>query len=177
VIKAQLHDEGQRSTLKIEEEHHHQIPERAYLASLTKSTEDIRKQPLSQRAAAVNALARLCTSVEARPTKSYPASSGIGGTKANSEESQDYDFPMKCHKLQCLFCIGDRRLSFKDRTRLFCRERKLWDHTKNHLEPIKHLSEVRCLHPYCCRGSVGYRGIQHLKKHTHAVHSIRLQKG
>lgn len=116
MIKAQIHDEGQRSTLKIEEEHHHHIPDRAYLASLTKSTEDIRKQPLSQRAAAVNALGRLCTSVEARPTKSHSASSGIGGTKANSKESQDHDFPIKCYKLQCLFCIGDGRLSFKDRT-------------------------------------------------------------
>ncbi|KAF2158748.1 hypothetical protein M409DRAFT_30777 [Zasmidium cellare ATCC 36951] len=176
VIEAQLQDVVQRPTLEIEEEHHHHIPERAYLASLAKSVEDIRKQPLSQRATAVHALAQLCTLVEARPTKSRSASPGTGGTKANCKESEVVSFPIECHKLQCLFCIGDERLSFKDQTRLFCREQKLWNHTKNHLDPIQHLSEVHCPHPYCRRRPVALQGIQHLKNHAYAVHGIRLQK-
>ncbi|KAK4615709.1 hypothetical protein CLAFUW4_09808 [Fulvia fulva] len=176
VIEAQLHDDVQRPVLDIEEEHHH-IPERAYLASLTKSTEDIREQPVSQRAAAVNALARLCTLVEAKPTKSRSTSPGKDGIKASLKEFEVEETPIECHKLQCLFCIGDERLSFKDQTRRFCREQKLWDHTRNHLAPLAHLSEVRCPHPHCRSGSVKLQGIQHLKNHAHAVHGIRLQKG
>jgi len=45
-------------------------------------------------------------------------------------------FPMKCNRLQCLFCLGDGRLRYEHRIRKFKRPQALWDHAEKHLDSI-----------------------------------------
>jgi len=53
----------------------------------------------------------------------------------------DERFPMKCHRLQCLFCVGDERLHFKERTRTFNQQYTLGRHVENHLKPLPYLAQ------------------------------------
>ena len=107
--------------------------ERAELASLTTSRDIRSPKMLDSRIVAVQTMADLCGRAEAakrsstkRGTISQEAVSR--GRTADIAELADATantdaFPMRCHELQCLFCIGDEKLNLKDRTRIFCR---LW---------------------------------------------------
>jgi hypothetical protein len=178
LIEAQLHGKTQQSLRRRRvEDCNHRIPERAYLAVLARGKEDIRTKPPECRIAAFDALARLCHRVESPPTKPQdPVSQSANPTANTALPAPDCDFPLKCHKLQCLFCIGDTHLSDKDRKKLFSRERVMWNHVGNHIAALQHQAKVPCPHPHCRRRRVVLEGIQHLKNHGHAVHGVRLQK-
>ena len=178
LIEAQLHEKPQQPMRRRRvEDCNHRIPERAYLAALARENEDIRTKPLEYRIAAFDALAQLCHRVEPRPTKAQiPVSQSANLTANTSLPAPGCDFPLKCHKLQCLFCIGDTRLSDKDRKQLFSREQVMWNHVRNHIAALQHQDRIPCPHPHCRRERVILEDIQHLKNHGHAVHGVRLQK-
>jgi hypothetical protein len=178
LIEAQLHGKTQQPLRRRRvEDCNHRIPERAYLAALARGKEDIRTKPPEYRIAAFDALARLCHRVESPPTKAQDSvSQSANPTATTSLPAPDCDFPLKCHKLQCLFCIGDTRLSDNDRKKVFSRERVMWNHVGNHIAALQHQAKIPCPHPHCRRGCVVLEDIQHLKNHGHAVHGVRLQK-
>ena len=178
LIEAQLRGNPQQPLRRRRvEDCNHSIPERAYLAALAHENEDIRTKPPEYRIAAFDALARLCHRVESPPTKAQDSvSESANPTADTSLPAPDCDFPLKCHKLQCLFCIGDTRLSDKDRKHLFSRERVMWNHVENHIAALQHQAKIPCPHPHCRRRCVVLDDIQHLKNHGHAVHGVRLQK-
>ena len=111
------------------------IPERLALTNLARSG-DVRDPFLqAERAAAVQAMANLCSRLE---LKRKPFPSKIRQCKESSPEpvlsETEAEFPRKCHRLQCLFCIGDERLHLKERTRIFSKQYTLGRHVENHIK-------------------------------------------
>jgi hypothetical protein len=86
---------------------------------------------LESRIAAIQAMADLCGRVE--PPKGSSGKRGaiksedlsLRDTVDHAEVAEADLFPVRCHELQCLFCIGDEQLKPTDRTRIFCRLQKL----------------------------------------------------
>jgi hypothetical protein len=71
-------------------------------------------------------MADLCGRVEAA-TKSSLKREAIKQDDLSQESGVDLAevakancFPMRCHELQCLFCISNGKLNLKHRTRIFC---------------------------------------------------------
>lgn len=154
----------------------HSIPERLTLASLAGSR-DVRDPNLqAERAAAVQAMADLCSRLE---LKRKPFPSKIRKCEESSPDpvlsETDAEFPRKCHRLQCLFCIGDERLHLKERTRIFSQQYTLGRHVENHIKALKVRSKISCPHPRCKTTSTTLDSLQHLKNHAQREHGIRLQ--
>jgi hypothetical protein len=86
-------------------------------------------------------------------------------------------FPLVCEKTQCIFCIGNERLSYEQRTRKFGRPTHMMDHVENlHL---RYASEYPCPHPVCkaeglVRNNVMHN-VMHFKNHVATVHKISLR--
>ena len=112
------------------------MPERAELASLVSSVDMRSPDMLDSRIAAIQAMADLCGRVEP-PKRSSCKRGAIKRKDLSLEDTVDHVevaetdlFPVRCHELQCLFCIGDEQLKATDRTRIFCRLQKLWEHVE-----------------------------------------------
>ena len=157
------------------------MPERAELASLATSVDIRSPELLDSRIAAVQAMADLCGRAEAAKRSSIKrdamkqAHLTHGGTvdHVGEAETEADAFPMQCHKLQCLFCIGDEKLNLRDRTRIFYRLQKLWEHVEKHIENLS-AREIQCPHPRC-KTTVTLRSVEHLLNHAHQEHNIRLR--
>lgn len=156
------------------------MPERAELASLATSIDMRSPDMLDTRIAAVQALADLCNRVDAAKGTSIKREAikqeclFQGGAMAHAEVAEADTFPMQCHELQCLFCLGDENLNVKDRTRIFCRLQKLWEHAEKHLEKLSG-REIRCHHPRCKTPAVTLKSVEHLLSHAQREHNIRLR--
>ena len=152
------------------------IPERAELATLI-GTEDMRSPSMrAQRAAAVQIMTDLCCRVELK-RRSLQRDNSF--SKDSSEELLPTTvgelIPTKCQRLQCLFCLGDDRLTFKDRTRTFSQQYTLGRHVENHLNALQGSCTILCPHPECQATSITFNNLDHLKNHAHKEHGIRLQ--
>ena len=105
--------------------------ERAELASLVSSVDIRSPDILESRIATIQAIADLYGRGE--PPKGSSSKRGaiksedlsLGDTVHHTEVGEADLFPVRCHELQCLFCIGDKQLNPPDRTRTFCRLQKL----------------------------------------------------
>ena len=156
------------------------MPERAELASLVTSVDMRSPDLLDSRIAAVQAMADLCGRVEAAERSSIKREAinqeGLsqGGALDPAEVAEANTFPMRCHELQCLFCIGDERLNLKHRTRIFCRLQKLWEHVEKHLEQLPE-REVWCTHPRCKTSMIILDSVEHLLNHAQREHNIRMR--
>ena len=156
------------------------MPERAELASLVSHVDLRSPEMLDSRIAAIQAMADLCGRVEATQRSSIKREAlkqeGLSqeGAMDYAEAAEADAFPMQCHELQCLFCIGDGKLNFKDRTRIFCRLQKLWEHTEKHLNKLSG-EEIPCPHPRCKTLTVHLSSVEHLLNHAHREHNIRLR--
>ena len=156
------------------------MPERAELASLVTSVDMRSPDMLDSRIAAVQAMANLCSRAEAAKGSSIKREAmkqeclSWGGAVDHAEVAEADTFPMRCHELQCLFCIGDGKLSLKDRTRIFCRLQKLWEHAEKHLERLSG-REILCPHPRCQTLTVTLDSVEHLLNHAQREHNIRLR--
>lgn len=152
------------------------IPERAELATLI-GTEDMRSPSMrAQRAAAVQVMADLCCRVE---LKRNAVRYNNSFSKESSEEpiptTDDERIPMKCQRLKCLFCLGDERLTLKDRTRTFSQQYTLGRHVENHFNALQGSCEISCPHPECKATGITVNNLDHLKNHAQKEHGIRLQ--
>ena len=92
------------------------MPERAELATLEASVDMRSPDMLDSRVAAVQVMADLCGRVEAAQRSSIKREAvkqeGLsqGGAMDHAEVAEADAFPVRCHELQCLFCIGDENL-------------------------------------------------------------------
>ena len=158
------------------------MPERAELASLVSSVDIRSPDMLDSRIAAVQAMADLCGRAEAakgcsikrEAMKQEWLSQGGSVDRAEVAKVEADAFPIRCHELQCLFCIGDGKLNLKDRTRIFCRLQKLWEHVEKHLKRLLG-REMLCPHPRCQNPIVTLDSVEHLLNHAHREHNIRLR--
>ena len=150
------------------------IEERITLVNLAGSG-DVRDPSLhADRAAAVQALANLCSRIEVR-RKPFQSRHRKESSPKRIVSKTDEQFPMKCHRLQCLFCIGDERLHFKERTRIFSQQYSLGRHVDNHIRALGVTSGISCPHPKCKDAGTILDSVQHLKNHALREHCIRLQ--
>lgn len=97
------------------------------------------------------------------------------------EESPDLDpspapmeFPIICHKTQCIFCIGNEQYPFEKRARSFRRVSHMMDHVENvHLKLLP-ADKIPCHHPVC-KSEVLFNNVNHFKNHVARVHGIMLR--
>ena len=89
---------------------------------------------------------------------------------------QPYAFPLACEKTQCVFCIGNERLSYKDRTRAFRRVSHMMDHVEDlHFSKLSVGQIMTCYHPVCKAEGLVLTGVTHFKDHVAKVHGISLR--
>ncbi|KAK4926169.1 hypothetical protein LTR49_006873 [Elasticomyces elasticus] len=177
LIEAQLTNDKAHHKARVEQiEPVLAIPERANLATLI-GTDDMRSPAMqAQRAAAVQVMADLCSRVELKRNTVRCISSA---TDDLSEElvliTASKRFPMRCQPLQCLFCLGDERLTLKDRIRTFSQQYTLGRHVENHISALQASGAISCPHPTCNAASMTVNSFGHLKNHAQKEHGIRLQ--
>ncbi len=126
------------------------IPERAQLMTLI-GTRDMRSPSMrAQRGAAVQIMASLCCRVE---LKTNPVQYDNSFTKDSCEEplltTAGERIAMICQRLQCLFCLGDERLTLRDRTRTFGQQHTLGRHVENHIDALQGSCKISRPHPEC----------------------------
>ena len=156
------------------------IPERTALVKLA-GAEDLRSPSAqAQRAAAVQAMANLCSRMElarnsAKSTRIRSVPDPQCSHAMSEPTTADEPLPVRCQKLQCLFCIGDERLVLQDRTKTFNREQALWKHAKKHLDAIDVCGDIPCPHPICRAKRYTVKSKEHLMNHAQKAHGVRLQ--
>jgi hypothetical protein len=85
-------------------------------------------------------------------------------------------FPLVIEKTQCIFCIGNERLSYKQRTRKFSRVSHMWDHVENvHLRRVPAKQRIPCDHPVCKAERLVLTNVEHFKNHVATVHEVGLR--
>ncbi|PMD60550.1 uncharacterized protein K444DRAFT_528197, partial [Hyaloscypha bicolor E] len=86
------------------------------------------------------------------------------------------EFPVVCQKTQCIFCIGNERLPYEQRTRTFNRVSHMWDHVENvHLSKVPAEQRIICYHPVCKAQGLVLDHVMHFKNHVARVHKIDLR--
>lgn len=91
---------------------------------------------------------------------------------------QGDQFPIVCEKTQCIVCLGDTRLSHKERTRNFSRVSHMMTHVENcHLRTLLPQERPVCQHPHCFSKGKGllFDSIMLFKNHVARVHKINLR--
>ena len=177
LIEAQLGGGDAQLTTRAErKEPTLEIPERTALRNLIGSG-DVRDPSLQAlRVAAVQAMADLCSRVELKRKPFPPKTAEFEGLSPEPVPSKtDEMFLTKCHRLQCLFCLGDERLHLKERTRIFSQQYTLGRHVENHIKALKDSNGISCPHPRCKATGTTLDSVQHLKNHAQREHGIRLQ--
>ena len=80
---------------------------------------------------------------------------------------------LKVSSTQCLFCLGNNHLCYKDQTRKFSRP----DSLRRHIDEV-HLCHFQvndcCPHPVC---DVSFGGVMQFKNHAAIVHGVKLSTG
>lgn len=152
------------------------IPERANLATLI-GMDDMRLPAMqAQRAAAVQGMTDLCSRVELKRKIVRCISSATDDlSKELVPTTASERFPTRCQPLQCLFCLGDERLTLKDRTRSFSQQYTLGRHVENHISALQASGAIPCPHPTCRAAGTTVNSLGHLKNHAQKEHGIRLQ--
>jgi hypothetical protein len=86
------------------------------------------------------------------------------------------EFPVVCKKTQCIICIGNERLSYKQRTRTFRRVSHMWDHVEDiHLRYISADARIICHHPVCKAQGLVLDNVELFKNHVARVHEVDLR--
>lgn len=110
-------------------------PERAKLAELTGGGIPV---SLSTRVEAIQMMADMCSRFEPKngAVQVYNSKSFKSLHPLPEHTKNQPKFPMKCNRLQWLFCLGDGRLRYEHRIGKFKRPQALWDHAEKHLDSI-----------------------------------------
>ena len=162
----------------------HQLEERTRLQRiLCDFSKDLGIQDIVDRKVrAINLMIALASRQEfqSRKQRSAPASKDLF-----KEESPELDldplptpyvFPLVCKKTQCILCIRNERLPYKQRTRTFRRVSHMWDHVENiHLCKRPADQRIICHHPVCKAEALVLNNVMNFKNHVQTVHKIRLR--
>ncbi|KAF2181317.1 hypothetical protein K469DRAFT_729448 [Zopfia rhizophila CBS 207.26] len=85
--------------------------------------------------------------------------------------------PCEDKRTQCIYCVGDETLLYKDRMHTFSRVSHMMDHVENvHLkhEPVG--GKFVCHHPDCKPLGNFLRDLDEFKNHVQKVHGVKLRK-
>jgi len=89
---------------------------------------------------------------------------------------QHDEFPLVLGKTQCIFCIGNERYTYDQRTRAFKRVSHMWDHVANlHLKYLDLDQLIPCDHPVCKARGVVLNSLMLFKNHVAIVHKVDLR--
>jgi len=119
--------------------------------------------------------------LQTRQSRSAPASKGSlndeSSIPAAALDSPPLStFPLVCEKTQCIFCIGNERLSYEQRTRKFRRVSHMMDHVENlHLHGKSADERQICHHPVCKAEGLVLYNMECFKSHVASVHKINLR--
>jgi Tfp pilus assembly protein PilO len=84
--------------------------------------------------------------------------------------------PLILDKTQCIYCIGDERLSHVDRTRKFSRVSHMMTHVENvHLRREPAGAAWVCHHPECRPLGNFLRNLDHFKSHVQLIRGVKLR--
>jgi hypothetical protein len=139
---------------------------------------------VSRKILAINAQTALASRQEPQTRKPKPASTFVDPVKKEPDISsgsalpnpfpQLDDFPLILGKTQCIFCIGNERYTYDQRTRSFKRVSHMWDHVENlHLKYLDEL--ISCGHPICKAQGVAFNTVMFFKNHVATVHKVDLR--
>ncbi|KAK0615146.1 hypothetical protein B0T17DRAFT_541194 [Bombardia bombarda] len=133
---------------------------------------------------AINLMVALASQREVRPANSTLAdgteelldASEASHSKSLAIEKRE-NIPLVLERTQCIYCVGDERLSYKDRTRKFSRVSYMMDHVeKVHLRRQPARATWVCHHPKCKPLGDFLTSLDHFKNHVQKVHGVKLRK-
>ena len=114
---------------------------------------------------------RSSTLCEGSPTKGFPAVVPAEVPPLKVEE-----VPLILARTQCIFCVGDERLSRKDRMRSFSNVGNMMSHVDNvHFKRKPVVGKFVCEHPNCKPLGDFLRDVDHFKNHVQTVHGVKLR--
>ena len=162
----------------------HQLEERMWvqqlLCDLKKdlSPEDI----VSRKVFSIDAMTALASRQEPQTHKPRSAPVCEGPIKKEplspapiSDPFPQLDEDLRIGKTQCIFCIGNERLSYDKRTRAFKRVSHMLDHVEQ--VHLKHLDKmIPCGHHVCKAQGLVFEVVDIFKNHVATVHKINLRR-
>ena len=132
-----------------------------------------------RRSNAINAITTVCQRQELIPRKAcrtqqtYSMASNDGnfttkdGVRAETKEVPD-KVPMECLPTQCIFCLGQLKMSLEARQKVFRNHDGLKRHFyRKHLRHYPDDEPIDCPHPEC---NVRLRHKEHLQNHAAMIH-------
>lgn len=138
------------------------------LTMMLKSSVDTR----TRRIAAINAIIH-SSGFKERPPVLHTVIRRKGPAASDSHTSptapdSKRDFPIRCYKFQCIFCLGDTCLTEQHRWKKFHSRGTLRRYWKEcYLNLISEGPSIPCLHPAC---DTRLRHKAHLRNHAEQVH-------
>ncbi|EOO01307.1 hypothetical protein UCRPA7_3197 [Phaeoacremonium minimum UCRPA7] len=159
----------------------HQLEERNQLqAILCDFNIDLDWKRLTDRKIrAINLMVALASRREMRgPRPSPPCGSSSAGRLSDLPPAMKYEeIPLVLSRTQCISCVGDETLSYKDRTRTFSRVSHMMDHVENvHLRRGPVGGRFVCHHPDCKLLGDFLENLDHFKHHVQTVHGVKLRQ-
>jgi hypothetical protein len=159
----------------------HQLEERMrtqeVLCNLSKdlSFEDI----TARKVLAINCMVALASRQVPQTHKPIPACGDLVKKEPlSSPNSQPFpqldEFPLTLGNTQCIFCIGNERYPYDQRTRTFKRVSHMRDHVESvHLKRLDQL--IHCSHPVCKAQGLVFSSVTDFKNHVATVHRVNLR--
>jgi len=157
----------------------HQLKERTQLEEvLCDFSRDLTPQEIvTRKVAAITLLVALASRQELQTRQPRLPPDSQNPLEENPPVPAD-EFPLVCEKTQCIFCIGNERLSYKQQTRTFNRVSHMWDHVENvHLSKVPAGQRIICRHPVCKAQGLVLDNVILFKNHVAEVHEIDLRPG
>jgi hypothetical protein len=162
----------------------HQLEERTQLQEiLCDFSKDLSPQDIvSRKVFAINLMTALASRQEFQTHKPRLAPAPQVLIKKERPDPdpfpQPHEFPLVCEKTQCIICIGNEQLPYKQRTRAFRRVSHMMDHVENlHLSKLLADQMIICHHPVCKAKGLVLKSVMHFKNHVATVHGISLRSG
>lgn len=163
----------------------HQLPERTFLQSiLCDFCTDMAVEEITHRKIrAIDGMVRLAGCREVRRPQSVSphnasreSSPELAETELLIKPEPFKDIPLLLGKTQCIYCVGDERLTPAARMRKFKRVSHMMDHVENvHLRHEKGNAKFVCRHPECRHLGDFLTSLDHFKNHVQTVHGVKLR--
>ena len=159
----------------------YQLQERARLQQvLCDLSKDLSPQEIrARKILAVDLMTALSSRQEHQTHKPRLTRASVPASKQQtpSPPPQLPKFPVVCEKTQCIFCLGNEQLSYKQRTFAFSRVSHMMDHVERvHLKHQSIVERVFCHHPVCMSRGLVLNNVQHFKSHVQKEHVIKLRE-
>jgi hypothetical protein len=134
----------------------------------------------SRKIRAIDGMVRLAARREVRQPRSMASEDNTRESSpevAPDPEPERAVIPLLLSKTQCIYCVGDERLTHEARMRKFKRVSHMMDHVENvHLRHEKGKASFVCRHPVCRHLGNFLTSLDHFKNHVQTVHGVKLRK-